>query len=256
MNSWPTTRDELSAAYEDFQSRYGKAHAVTEMARAYGIARRTTYARLAAAGLRETRPRVRRPSPDELRKVYPALIAQHGERWAIGQLAAQHGVNYVSARKWLIEDGLHTVTPQTPRRPITEPCPCGAKATTRYRDQDPALCFRCYMRAYVADNDSGYRRFAREYIAELKRITPCADCGQEYPPCCMHFDHVPERGPKLFNVANCDRAMADVKAEIEKCDIVCANCHAIRTWVTREKPWIKRTEAVRLGLPAVDGALF
>jgi hypothetical protein len=111
------------------------------------------------------------------------------------------------------------------------------------------------MRVYAADKDSKFRRKARGYIEQLKRDTPCADCGSVFPPCCMHFDHVPERGPKLFNVANCDRALADVKAEIAKCDIVCANCHAIRTWITRDKPWIKRTEAVS-SLPPLEGALF
>jgi hypothetical protein len=46
----------------------------------------------------------------------------------------------------------------------------------------------------------------------------------------MQWDHVPERGPKLFNLSRADYGMEKVLAEIAKCDLVCANCHAIRTW--------------------------
>lgn len=241
MNSWPTTQAELSAVYEDFKSRYGKAHAVAEMARAYGFSARTVYTRLAEAGVRKSRPPVQQPSADDLRELYPALIAEHGERWAIGEIAKRYGVVYMSARKWLIDAGLHTITPQTPRRPITEPCRCGAKAVTRYKDQDPPLCFRCYMRTYAADPDSKFRRAARRYIAEVKRMSVCVDCVAEgrdgkWPAAVLHFDHVPERGPKLFNIGNGDYAIKSVQAEIAKCDVVCANHHAIRTWITRGKP--------------------
>jgi hypothetical protein len=45
----------------------------------------------------------------------------------------------------------------------------------------------------------------------------------------MQFDHV--RGEKLFNVSYFrSKAKIDfLLAEIAKCDVVCANCHAIRT---------------------------
>jgi hypothetical protein len=46
----------------------------------------------------------------------------------------------------------------------------------------------------------------------------------------MHFDHV--RGEKLFNISRCawhGITLAKLKVEIAKCDVVCANCHAIRT---------------------------
>lgn len=64
---------------------------------------------------------------------------------------------------------------------------------------------------------------------ELKSM-PCTDCGVKYPPYVMHFDH---RDPstKLFNIGHIvTRSMTLILAEIEKCDLVCANCHAERTW--------------------------
>ena len=56
------------------------------------------------------------------------------------------------------------------------------------------------------------------------------DCGQFYPGYVLDMDHV--RGPKEGNVAtlaNAAISLDRLQAEIEKCDVVCANCHRIRT---------------------------
>lgn len=57
------------------------------------------------------------------------------------------------------------------------------------------------------------------------------DCGGTFPVCAMEFDHV--RGQKKFNVPRRGRsyraAYPAVQAELAKCDVVCANCHSIRT---------------------------
>ena len=48
----------------------------------------------------------------------------------------------------------------------------------------------------------------------------------------MQFDHVGT--DKLFDIsAFGDATLAKVQAEAAKCDVVCANCHAIRTWQRR-----------------------
>lgn len=57
----------------------------------------------------------------------------------------------------------------------------------------------------------------------------CMDCGAHFPPECMDFDHV--RGEKRLrvNTQGACHSMARVMAEIEKCDLVCENCHRTRT---------------------------
>ena len=73
---------------------------------------------------------------------------------------------------------------------------------------------------------------------EMKRA-PCKDCSNTYPPECMDFDHIPERGPKLFAVSRAvpSYKQADkIRDEIKKCDLVCANCHRIRTRLRRLGP--------------------
>lgn len=69
----------------------------------------------------------------------------------------------------------------------------------------------------------------REWLQERKSV-PCADCGIMYPYFVMDFDH---RDPsqKLFNIGSKVSSMSfeQVRVEVEKCDVVCSNCHRIRT---------------------------
>ena len=69
---------------------------------------------------------------------------------------------------------------------------------------------------------------ARELIRNLKS-KPCMDCGNTFDPVCMDFDH---RDPllKRGRVASITkRGFLAVLEEVAKCDVVCSNCHRIRT---------------------------
>ena len=73
----------------------------------------------------------------------------------------------------------------------------------------------------------------REWIYRLKAETPCADCKQNFPPYVMEFDHLnPE--DKLGDISHMyHMSPARIQAEISKCDIVCSNCHQIRTYLSQ-----------------------
>jgi hypothetical protein len=64
-------------------------------------------------------------------------------------------------------------------------------------------------------------------IDELKNI-PCMDCKNKFPSYVMDFDH---KYDKRFNISQGYKAKSREKLleEINKCDVVCANCHRIRT---------------------------
>lgn len=69
----------------------------------------------------------------------------------------------------------------------------------------------------------------KKYLNELKG-QPCADCGKNYPFYVMDFDHR-DRSTKAFNIGHMLRqGWGKIKTEVEKCDVVCANCHRIRTY--------------------------
>ena len=76
------------------------------------------------------------------------------------------------------------------------------------------------------NNKKAYKK-RRKFIDTLKNVS-CIDCNNNFPPECMDFDHV--RGKKKFGISQHSmKNMKDLLKEIEKCDIVCANCHRIRT---------------------------
>jgi hypothetical protein len=109
------------------------------------------------------------------------------------------------------------------------------------RGQRDNYCRSCraeYKQEHYAANRARYiaaalrrsRRIAREraeYLVRFFRTRPCSDCG-ETDPLVLEFDHLRD---KSFNIAKGlrDHSWAAVLAEIDKCDVVCANCHRRRT---------------------------
>lgn len=80
---------------------------------------------------------------------------------------------------------------------------------------------------------AAYQLEQRLWLDALKDA-PCADCGGTFPPECMDFDHV-DPSTKSFCVGKgpASYGRERVLAEIEKCELVCANCHRVRTWKHR-----------------------
>ena len=92
-------------------------------------------------------------------------------------------------------------------------------------------------------------REAWSIATQAKTDVPCTDCGVVYPYWVMQLDHVPERGSKAFTVSltytsGSDRRVMvtreELVAEIAKCDVVCANCHAERTHSRGGQRWGRR----------------
>lgn len=67
-------------------------------------------------------------------------------------------------------------------------------------------------------------------VAEMKNV-PCMDCGDEFPHVCMEFDHrhPEEKFKAVANLVGTGYRWSVVLEEIAKCDVVCSNCHAVRT---------------------------
>jgi hypothetical protein len=59
---------------------------------------------------------------------------------------------------------------------------------------------------------------------------PCKDCNVQYAPYVMQFDHISDN--KVSNVSQLESIEA-ITDEAAKCEVVCANCHATRTWKRR-----------------------
>jgi hypothetical protein len=75
----------------------------------------------------------------------------------------------------------------------------------------------------------------RSAIAMLKLEVGCARCGFDEDPAALDFDHV--RGVKTANIATLagtSRSLTLLLDEVEKCQVLCANCHRITTARRRE----------------------
>lgn len=110
------------------------------------------------------------------------------------------------------------------------------------RDQRDTFCRPCrsaYGKEHYQANKQRYidqarirteaRRLERtKFLLEYFVKHPCADCG-EVDPVVLEFDHLSDN--KLFNVAQAlpSRTWQTILDEIEKCEVVCANCHRRRT---------------------------
>lgn len=72
-------------------------------------------------------------------------------------------------------------------------------------------------------------------MRSLKEGTPCADCRQMLEPEALQWDHIPgtEKIATVSDLVRQGASRAKIEAEIEKCELVCANCHASRTVARR-----------------------
>ena len=70
----------------------------------------------------------------------------------------------------------------------------------------------------------------RSYIRQYKEHHGCMDCGGKFPYYVLDFDHRDPneklRSPASLANGNSWKNMIE---EIHKCDVVCANCHRVRT---------------------------
>lgn len=90
----------------------------------------------------------------------------------------------------------------------------------RYRHTNPAAA-RAAKHRHIASN--------RAIIRDAK-TRPCTDCGAAHPYYVMQFDHVGD--DKAFNIGiiGPTTGRRRLLAEIAKCEVVCANCHAERSF--------------------------
>jgi hypothetical protein len=110
----------------------------------------------------------------------------------------------------------------------------------RRRDGLQSICKRCrkVLDHALYERRRGTRTPSRmweqgraAWLVSLKAGRPCTDCRRTYAPQVMQWDHLPG-SLKLGNISTDlrGRSRQEILDEISKCELVCANCHAIRTF--------------------------
>lgn len=123
-------------------------------------------------------------------------------------------------------------------------CGCGRLRCRKWYGADE--CHGCRQkRSGVAKRkaqrwrENGRRLVKVRALREKLCSQPCADCGGLFPWYVMDFDHR-EPADKSFSLSRA-RSVTQFLSESKKCDVVCANCHRIRTYRQREAGLIPRT---------------
>lgn len=116
-----------------------------------------------------------------------------------------------------------------------------AERTRRWREAHPErarevkAAFRSRNRAAIREADRAQsvrtRVERRAWLDALKVERGCTDCGYSAHPRALDWDHVgTDKVGDVGRLAHNRIAMPRLLAEIAKCEVVCANCHRIRTW--------------------------
>ncbi len=73
----------------------------------------------------------------------------------------------------------------------------------------------------------------QEFIFQYLKNNSCVDC-EFSDPRALEFDHT-DPSTKLYNIADMTRgfSLKTIQAEIDKCEVRCANCHNIKTAIQR-----------------------
>jgi len=111
------------------------------------------------------------------------------------------------------------------------------------------LCYKCYNvynlteKAKInsnfcknCDNNKSkeYSISNRQFVYDLVKNKGCTDC-KENNPIVLEFDHQRDKQYNISNMMSMSRNK--IISEINKCEIVCANCHRIRT--AKQQNWYK-----------------
>jgi hypothetical protein len=106
-------------------------------------------------------------------------------------------------------------------------------------------CYRAYFRsravlhrAQAAAARDAKREPLRRHLVLHLTAHPCTDCG-ESDLRVLEFDHIGTKDRTIGEMLNRGVSLPVLEAELERCEVVCANCHRRRT--ARRGSWSRLT---------------
>ena len=93
------------------------------------------------------------------------------------------------------------------------------------------LLYRTTHKKSVSDR-ALIRRMTQKQKAVDKFGDKCLDCQQSYPICCYDFHHL-DTTEKEYSIGNAFNGYSYLDKELEKCVMLCSNCHRLRHYTER-----------------------
>jgi hypothetical protein len=184
-----------------------------------------------------------------------AARALRAKGLSLRDIARRLGVSLSSASVWTRDIQPHrpmSAEPPEPPPAQAETAPCGRCSQTLplanfhvSRRGRQSWCKACRAE-YMRERGELHRRqtraardrrraAAREFVLEVLGEGSCADCGLS-DPLVLEFDHLGDKTANVATLVHEGYRLSRVKLEVERCELVCVNCHRRRTAV-RSRSW-------------------
>jgi hypothetical protein len=150
----------------------------------------------------------------------------------LAQIAQELGRNVSTVRHWMLKFGLKTAGHRRHRKKFRDATEAGkvkvraecqrhGSVDFHLRPDGGWRCSRCRSEAVMRR-----RRRVKQILVE-ETGGQCQICGYDRCVAALHFHHL-DPTKKSFNLSlrGVTRSIAKVRAEAEKCVLLCANCHA------------------------------
>ena len=90
---------------------------------------------------------------------------------------------------------------------------------------------RLHLLAKQAEKNKKLRERQRQWLIDYKKGLACVRCGESHPATLQfHHRNQQEKEFEIGLYTALGLSKARLLAEIEKCDVICANCHAKEHW--------------------------
>lgn len=101
-------------------------------------------------------------------------------------------------------------------------------------------CHRDYTRSHYNENKQLYvyravqtnkktKEKIREHIKHIKQESSCEICGESHPAT-LDFHHIHDDSKDFSVSKNSGKSLSVINKEIDKCIILCSNCHRKLHW--------------------------
>ncbi|AGM11402.1 HNH endonuclease [Halogranum tailed virus 1] len=108
-----------------------------------------------------------------------------------------------------------------------KPKPEGVDLPDGKQWEDLAPSMRYYYRNREEEKERIANRKAklRQWVADYKHERGCSNCDEEHPAALDFHHHNDDKSESVAKLANDGYSKEAIKEEMEKCIILCANCH-------------------------------
>ena len=100
------------------------------------------------------------------------------------------------------------------------------------------------QRKYRTENQDKYKASKQKRLQKIldwyrdyKSTLSCERCGESHPSCIQfHHKDPSEKEGQISAMAGKGVSIERIKTEIDKCEVLCANCHAKEHWDQKNPP--------------------